>query len=136
MVLARLLIIAGVGVIGWLLSHVTTVLIPVLLAALAAGPVYRVRWLRSKGIPAALAAITVELGLILLVLGLLTLAGQQIIVGFAQAPMAWWRASSSSWACSEDKPPEHPPADAINQWFSELGSTLRVQLGHDPLRRL
>ena len=71
-----LLIIAGVGVVGWLLSLVTTVLIPVLLAVLLAGLLFpAVRWLRSRGFPAALASITVELGLIVLVLGLLTLAG-------------------------------------------------------------
>ena len=79
-----LLIIAGVGVVGWLLSHVTTVFIPVLLAALLAGLLSPAdRWLRSKHFPSALAAITVELGLIVVVLGLLVLAGQQMIAGLS-----------------------------------------------------
>ena len=121
-----LLIIAGVGVIGWLLSHVTTVLIPVLLAALAAGLLSpAVRWLRSKGIPAALAAITVELGLILLVLGLLTLAGQQIIVGFAQLSSNVVAGFQQLMGMLEDSR-LNISTDTINQWFSELGSTLQA----------
>ena len=121
-----LLIIAGVGVIGWLLSHVTTVLIPVLLAALAAGLLSpAVRWLRSKGIPAALAAITVELGLILLVLGLLTLAGQQIIVGFAQLSSNMVAGFQQLMGMLEDSR-LNISTDTINQWFSELGSTLQA----------
>ena len=121
-----LLIIAGVGVIGWLLSHVTTVLIPVLLAALAAGLLSpAVRWLRSKGIPAALAAILVELGLILLVLGLLTLAGQQIIVGFAQLSSNVVAGFQQLMGMLEDSR-LNISTDTINQWFSELGSTLQA----------
>lgn len=121
-----LLIIAGVGVIGWLLSHVTTVLIPVLLAALAAGLLSpAVRWLRSKGIPAAFAAITVELGLILLVLGLLTLAGQQIIVGFAQLSSNVVAGFQQLMGMLEDSR-LNISTDTINQWFSELGSTLQA----------
>ena len=121
-----LLIIAGVGVIGWLLSHVTTVLIPVLLAALAAGLLSpAVRWLRSKGIPAALAAILVELGLILLVLGLLTLAGQQIIVGFAQLSSSVVAGFQQLMGMLEDSR-LNISTDTINQWFSELGSTLQA----------
>ncbi|WP_423447744.1 AI-2E family transporter [Kocuria sp. KSNUG] len=121
-----LLIIAGVGVVGWLLSHVTTVLIPVLLAALAAGLLSpAVRWLRSKGFAAALAAITVELGLILLVLGLLTLAGQQIIVGFAQLSDGVVAGFQQLLGMLEDSR-LNISTDTINQWFSELGSTLQA----------
>ncbi|WP_233542868.1 AI-2E family transporter [Kocuria tytonis] len=124
-----LLIIAGVGVVGWLLSHVTTVLIPVLLAALLAGLLFpAVRWLRSKGFPAALAAITVEIGLILLVLGLLALAGQQMIVGFTQLSSSAVAGFQKLVGMLEDSP-LHLSTDNITQWISELGNTLQDNTG-------
>ena len=120
-----LLIIAGVGVVGWLLSLVTTVLIPVLLAALLAGLLFpAVRWLRSRGFPAALASITVELGLIVLVLGLLTLAGQQIIVGFAQLSDNAVVGFQQLIGMLEDSP-LNLSTDNINQWIADLGNTLQ-----------
>lgn len=80
-----ILVVAAIGLVGWLLSKVSTVLIPVAIAALLAGLLTpAVKWLRSKRVPGGLAAAIVEIGLIVLVLGLLTLAGQQMISGFAQ----------------------------------------------------
>ncbi|MGK4218237.1 AI-2E family transporter [Kocuria marina] len=120
-----LLIIAGVGVVGWLLSHVTTVFIPVLLAALLAGLLSpAVRWLRSKHFPSALAAITVELGLIAVVLGLLVLAGQQMIAGFAQLSDSAVAGFQQLIGMLEDSP-LNISTDNINQWISDLGSTLQ-----------
>ncbi|MGX0671527.1 AI-2E family transporter [Kocuria marina] len=120
-----LLIIAGVGVVGWLLSHVTTVFIPVLLAALLAGLLSpAVRWLRSKHFPSALAAITVELGLILGVLGLLVLAGQQMIAGFAQLSDSAVAGFQQLIGMLEDSP-LNISTDNINQWLSDIGATLQ-----------
>lgn len=120
-----LLIIAVVGVVGWLLSHVTTVFIPVLLAALLAGLLSpAVRWLRSKHFPSALAAITVELGLIVGVLGLLVLAGQQMIVGFAQLSDSAVAGFQQLIGMLEDSP-LNISTDNINQWLSDIGATLQ-----------
>ena len=120
-----LLIIAGVGVVGWLLSHVTTVFIPVLLAALLAGLLSpAVRWLRSKHFPSALAAITVELGLIAVVLGLLVLAGQQMIAGFAQLSDSAVAGFQQLIGMLEDSP-LNISTDNINQWLSDIGATLQ-----------
>ncbi|MDO4919351.1 AI-2E family transporter [Kocuria sp.] len=124
-----LLVIAAVGVVGWLLSHVTTVLIPVLLAALLAGLLSpAVRWLRSKHFPSALAAITVELGLIVVVLGLLALAGQQMIVGFAQLSTSAVAGFQQLVGMLEDSP-LHLNMDQIPQYISELGNTLQQNTG-------
>ena len=120
-----LLIIAGVGVVGWLLSHVTTVFIPVLLAALLAGLLSPAdRWLRSKHFPSALAAITVELGLIVVVLGLLVLAGQQMIAGFAQLSDSAVAGFQQLIGMLEDSP-LNISTDNINQWLSDIGATLQ-----------
>lgn len=120
-----LLIIVGVGVVGWLLSHVTTVFIPVLLAALLAGLLSpAVRWLRSKHFPSALAAITVELGLIAVVLGLLVLAGQQMIAGFAQLSDSAVAGFQQLIGMLEDSP-LNISTDNINQWLSDIGATLQ-----------
>ncbi|RLZ02847.1 AI-2E family transporter [Kocuria tytonicola] len=120
-----LLIIAGVGVVWWLLGHVTTVLIPVLLAALIAGPLSpAVRWLRSKRFPSALAAITVELALILVVLGLLVLSGQQIVMGFAQLSDKAVAGFQKLLGMLEDSPLKLT-TDSMSQWFSDLGNTLQ-----------
>ena len=120
-----LMIIAGVGVVGWLLSHVSTVLIPVLLAVLLAGLLAPgVRWLRSHGVPSALAAIIVELAMILVVLGLLGLAGQQMVVGFAQLSSSAAAGFQKLVGMLEDSP-LHLTTDTMTQWVSELGDTLQ-----------
>lgn len=124
-----LVIIAAVGVVGWLLSHVTSVLIPVLLAALLAGLLSpAVRWLRSKGFPSALAAITVELGLILVVLGLLALAGQQMILGLTQLSDNVVAGFQQVVGMLEDSP-LNLSTDNINQWVGDLGNTLKDNSG-------
>lgn len=49
-----ILVVAAIGLVGWLLSKVSTVLIPVAIAALLAGLLTpAVKWLRSKRVPGA-----------------------------------------------------------------------------------
>ncbi|MGM7669467.1 AI-2E family transporter [Microbacterium sp. A93] len=78
-----LLVLAMAGAGIWLLSHVSILVIPLIVAALLATllmPIHRrfVRW----GVPRGLSVTAVILGFILIVLGLLTLVGQQLAVGF------------------------------------------------------
>jgi putative heme transporter len=78
-----LLVLAMTGAGIWLLSHVSLLVIPLIVAALLAtllSPVHKrfVRW----GIPTGLSVLAVILGFLVVVLGLLTLVGQQLAVGF------------------------------------------------------
>lgn len=120
-----ILVVAAIGLVGWLLSKVSTVLIPVAIAALLAGLLTpAVKWLRSKRVPSGLAAAIVELGLVVVVLGLLTLAGQQMISGFAQLSTSAVGGFQKLIGMLEDSP-LNVSTDNINQWISELGSTLQ-----------
>ncbi|TFI01153.1 AI-2E family transporter [Micrococcus lylae] len=72
------------GVLIWLLSHVSLLVIPVIVAGLLAtllSPVYR--WMVGMRTPPILASLLCVLLLIVVVLGLLFLSGQQLAVGFA-----------------------------------------------------
>ncbi|MEX5296370.1 AI-2E family transporter [Kocuria sp. CPCC 205268] len=82
----RLLVVAAaIGLAGYLLSTITVVVVPVLIAALLAGLLFPVvHWARSHRVPAGAAAGLTVLGLVGVVVGLLVLAGQQIVLGFAQ----------------------------------------------------
>lgn len=120
-----ILVIAAIGVVGWLLSKVTTVLIPVLLAALLAGLLSpAVKWLRSKHVPSGFAAAIVELGLIGVVLGLLVLAGQQMISGFAQLSSSAVAGFQALIGLLEDSP-LNISTENIDQWFAEIVDTLQ-----------
>ncbi|WP_260853430.1 AI-2E family transporter [Kocuria palustris] len=78
-------IVVGLYVAGRLLGAVTAVLIPVLLAALVASLISPVSHaLRRLHFPPILASLTSIVGLIVVVLGLLGLAGQQMVTGFSQ----------------------------------------------------
>ncbi|OSM43027.1 AI-2E family transporter [Nesterenkonia sp. PF2B19] len=80
-----LLILAFTGVLLWLLSYVSLLIIPLLVAALLATllrPVHN--FFRTLRFPRILAAITTILLLIGFVVGLLYLVGQEIITGFAE----------------------------------------------------
>lgn len=119
-----IVILAGVMVFGWLLSFFTKVWIPVLLAALLAGllsPI--VTWLRSKHVPAFAAAALVVLGLIVGVLGLLTLAGQQIILGFSQLRESAMRGINTLLGMIEDLPFDIS-TETVNQWANQALTTL------------
>ena len=72
------------GLLIWLLSHVSLLVIPVIVAGLLTtllSPVYR--WMVGMRTPRVLAALMCVLLLIVVVLGLLALSGQQLAVGFA-----------------------------------------------------
>lgn len=120
-----ILVIAAIGLMGWLVSKISTVLIPVAIAALLAGLLTpAVKWLRSKHVPSGLAAAIVEVGLIVLVLGLLTLAGQQMIAGFAQLSNSAVGGFQKLIGMLEDSR-LNISTETINQWFGEIGSTLQ-----------
>ncbi|GAB3192499.1 AI-2E family transporter [Nesterenkonia suensis] len=80
-----LLILAFTGVLLWLLSYVSLLIIPLLVAALLATLLRPVHdFLRKLRFPRILAAITTILLLIAFVLGLLFQVGQEIVAGFAE----------------------------------------------------
>lgn len=76
------LIMAGAAV--WLFSHISILVIPLLIAALLATLLHpmHAQMLRLR-IPAVLSALMCIVFLLALVIGLMTLAGQQLVVGFA-----------------------------------------------------
>ena len=78
-----LLIITMSAVAIWLLSHVSLLIIPLLIAALLATllqPAHRL--LLKLKFPPVLSSLTLTLMLVLVVIALLTLAGQQLAAGF------------------------------------------------------
>ncbi len=78
-----LLIITMSAVAIWLLSHLSLLIIPVLIAALLATllqPAHR--FLLKLKFPPVLSSLTLTLLLVLVVIALLTLAGQQLAAGF------------------------------------------------------
>lgn len=78
-------ILAGIYVLGMLLGSVTTVLIPVLLAALVASLISPVAYaLRRLRVPAVFASLLSIILFIVVIVGLLVLAGQQMVSGFSQ----------------------------------------------------
>jgi len=80
--IGTILIVAAIVI--WLLSHVTILIIPVMIAALLAAllrPI--VKKLRKIGVPQGLAVAITELGMIALVLGMLFLVGRQMVAGFS-----------------------------------------------------
>jgi hypothetical protein len=92
-----IIILAAVGLLGYMLSTITVVIIPVLIAGLLAGLLFPlVKWLRGQHVPAGLASGTAVLVLIGLVTGLLVLAGW----ASRSCPRTWWSAPSSCWAGS------------------------------------
>lgn len=117
------IILIAVGAAIWLLSHVSILVIPLLVAALLATllmPLHR--RLRSWHVPNGLSVALCILGLIAAVLGLFYLAGQQLAVGFAdmrdqivvgfQGIMAWLATLGIT-------------TDQWNEVFSDLAGTIR-----------
>ena len=79
-----LLIIVMTAVAVWLLSHVSLLIIPILIAALLATllqPAHRL--LLKLKFPPVLSSLTLTVLLVLVVVALFTLAGQQLAAGFA-----------------------------------------------------
>jgi len=80
-----IVILAFIGVLIWLLSHISLLLIPLLVAALLATLLRPLHNLFVKfKFPRILAAITTLIVLIGFVAGLLYLVGQQLVQGFAE----------------------------------------------------
>jgi predicted PurR-regulated permease PerM len=78
------LIILMAAVLVWLLSRVSFLLIPVMVAALLAGLLAPVKnWLRRDRVPDGLAVAVTVLGFIGLIGGALALVGRQLVTGFA-----------------------------------------------------
>lgn len=76
------LIMAGAAV--WLFSHVSILVIPLLIAALLATLLHPIHVLLMRcKIPSVLSALLCILMLLGIVVGLITLAGQQLVVGFS-----------------------------------------------------
>ncbi|MDI3330419.1 MAG: AI-2E family transporter [Micrococcus sp.] len=79
-----LLVLAMAGAGIWLLSHVSLLVIPLIIAALLATLLHPVHQrFRRWGVPGGLSVAAIVIGFLLLVLGLLTLVGQQLAAGFA-----------------------------------------------------
>ena len=79
------LIILMAGALVWLLSRVSFLLIPVMVAALLAGLLSPVKnWLRRNRVPNGLAVAMTILGFIGLVGGALALVGRQLVAGFSE----------------------------------------------------
>lgn len=72
------------GALIWLLSRISFLIIPVMVAALLAGllsPV--VRWLAGRGLRRGIAVAITELGMIAVVCAALALVGRQLVTGFS-----------------------------------------------------
>ena len=68
----------------WLLSKITILLIPIMLAAIIASLLRPlVRWMKKVGVPQGLSVAIAEGGLVLAVIGALFLVGRQMIAGFS-----------------------------------------------------
>lgn len=123
-----LIITMSAGAI-WLLSHVSLLVIPLLIAALLATllqPAHRL--LLKLKFPPVLSSLTLTLALVLVVVALLTLAGQQLAAGFVtmqasvSAGIRDFIALIESWGIS---------FDALNyqELLNDLGSTLQANSG-------
>ncbi|MEQ7006494.1 AI-2E family transporter [Actinopolymorpha sp. B17G11] len=78
-----LLILAAAGVTGYLLLQISIIVVPVLIAALVTALIVPVTdCLHRSGLPRGVAAGLTLLGLIIVVLGLLALVGQQVATGY------------------------------------------------------
>ncbi|MEX5262317.1 AI-2E family transporter [Kocuria sp. CPCC 205263] len=119
-----IIILAAVGLAGYLLSKITVVIIPVLIAGLLAGLLFPlVKRLRAHHVPASVAAGLVVLGLIGCVAGLLVIAGRQIVLGFAQLSGSVVVGTQQLLEWLEDGP-VNLSADTINDWIDDFGATV------------
>lgn len=77
-----IVLIVGAGLV-WLLSHVTLLIIPLMVAALLAGLLSPVsRWLRRNKVPGGLAVAVTILAFLGVIAAALTLVGRQLALGF------------------------------------------------------
>ncbi|MFJ5861657.1 AI-2E family transporter [Pseudarthrobacter sp. NPDC092439] len=119
-----LILLVGGGLV-WLLSHVTFLIIPVMVAALLAGllnPV--VGWLKQNRLPAGAAVAITVVGFLGLIGGALALVGRQLYTGFSEL---WSEALTGIRQIQEwlAEGPLHLTADQMDQYFKEAGTALQ-----------
>ncbi len=78
------LVLIAAGMLVWLLSHLTLLIIPLMVAALLAALLRPVTgWMIRRRVPRGLAVAITEVGLIVVVLGALFLVGRQVVAGMS-----------------------------------------------------
>jgi putative heme transporter len=119
-----LILLVG-GALVWLLSRISFLLIPVMVAALLAGllsPV--VGWLKEHRLPSGLAVAITVLGFIGLIAGSLALVGRQLVAGFG----ALWSEALTGVKQIQDwlaDGPLHVTADQMDQYLKEATAALQ-----------
>ncbi|WP_427173915.1 AI-2E family transporter [Arthrobacter sp. 92] len=119
-----LILVVG-GALIWLLSKVSFLIIPVMVAALLAGllsPV--VRWLRKRHVPNGAAVAITVLGFIGLIVAALAMVGRQLVSGFSEL---WTEALTGvqqvqAWLADG---PLHLTADQIDKYIQEGTAALQ-----------
>lgn len=119
-----LILLVG-GALVWLLSRISFLIIPVMVAALLAGllsPV--VGWLKKHRLPSGLAVAVTVLGFIGLIAGSLALVGRQLIAGFGEL----WSEALAGVRQIQDwlaEGPLHVTADQMDQYLKEATAALQ-----------
>ncbi|WP_411375871.1 AI-2E family transporter [Arthrobacter sp. MPF02] len=119
-----LILLVG-GALVWLLSRISFLIIPVMVAALLAGllsPV--VSWLKRYRVPAGLAVAVTVLGFIGLIGGALALVGRQLITGFSEL----WSEALTGVKQIQDwlaEGPLHLTADQMDQYLQDVTAALQ-----------
>ncbi|MDQ1052655.1 putative PurR-regulated permease PerM [Arthrobacter sp. SORGH_AS 212] len=119
------LILLMAGTLIWLLSHITFLIIPVMVAALLAGLLSPVTvWLKRRGLPAGLAVAVTVLSFIAVISGALALVGRQLVIGFGEL---WQQALEGvrqvqTWLSDG---PLHLTAAQIDQYVKEASDALQ-----------
>ena len=119
------LILLVVGVLVWLLSHVSFLIIPVMVAALLAGLLSpAVRWMARRSMPKGLAVAITVVGFIGIIVAALTLVGRQLMQGFGEL---WSQALTGvqqiqTWL---SEGPLHLTAAQIDQYIKDATEALQ-----------
>lgn len=119
-----LILVVG-GALAWLLSRVSFLIIPVMVAALLAGLLSPVtRWMRRRRVPNGLAVALTVLGFIGVIAGALALVGRQLASGFGEL---WSQALTGvqqvqAWL---SEGPLHLTADQIDKYIQDGTAALQ-----------
>lgn len=119
-----LILVVG-GALIWLLSRISFIIIPVMVAALLAGLLSPVTgWLRRRRLPNGAAVAITILGFLGLISGALALVGRQLASGFGQL---WTQALTGlqqiqSWLADG---PLHLTADQMDQYVQDATTALQ-----------
>jgi putative heme transporter len=119
------LILLMTGTLVWLLSHITLLIIPIMVAALLAGLLSPVTaWLKRRKLPAGLAVAATVLGFIGVIVGALALVGRQLAVGFGELYSQALEGvrQVQDWLSAG---PLHLTADQIDQYIKEATDALQ-----------